>query len=95
MITKMNFISALFMLAMAVGCKKEGAVNTNDLYVNSPATPIPAELKGGLWFWGGFGRYLIMMIMAMKWVMKPKLQGNTVFQKLQVRAALNLYNTWG
>ncbi|WP_300600906.1 hypothetical protein [Niabella sp.] len=43
---------ALFLATLS--CKKSESLQ-HDLYGSSPATAIPAEINGGLWFWGSIG----------------------------------------
>jgi hypothetical protein len=49
----MSCITVLFLYA---SCKKSNhSTNNDNLYKNSPSSPVPDFLKGGLWFWGGLG----------------------------------------
>lgn len=49
-------MSCATILLLSFSCKKNNDPQTNeDLYKNSPSSPIPAAFKGGFWFWGGLG----------------------------------------
>jgi hypothetical protein len=45
----------LFLLLFFCACSKPVTKPNVDLYANSPASFIPADLKSGIWFWGNIG----------------------------------------
>lgn len=47
-------LACVAFLITTLSCKKSANAQP-DLYSNAPATAIPAEIKNGLWFWGGIG----------------------------------------
>ncbi|HUC79550.1 MAG TPA: hypothetical protein VMR70_01490 [Flavisolibacter sp.] len=49
------FVSLSIFLAVFTACSKPAKEGGEDLYSNSPASAIPAPLKGGIWFWGNIG----------------------------------------
>lgn len=48
-------LSICLLPATFVSCGKKEAPRDEDPYLKSPATSIPGNLKGGIWFWGNIG----------------------------------------
>lgn len=52
--TPLTLVMSCITILLSASCKKENDSKTNDnLYKNSPSSPVPDVLKSGLWFWGG------------------------------------------
>lgn len=43
------------LIVVLTSCSKPVADSHDELYKNSPSSAIPAQLKGGIWFWGNVG----------------------------------------
>lgn len=50
-----NCLAAVSLFSLVISCSKPVVGENDYAYNNFPSTPVPDELRGGIWFWGNIG----------------------------------------